>query len=132
MSQDEDLDPKVGIGVDIRTPELDMITLSGAGDFTARGIDGEVLRAEVSGAGGVGATGRVDSVEIVVSGAGDVRFRRLVAQEASVEVSGAGSVHVTATDSLTASVSGVGDVVYSGHPESVDKGVSGLGEVRPR
>ena len=61
-----------------------------------------------------------------------VRFQRLVAQEASVEVSGAGSVHVTATDSLTASVSGIGDVVYSGHPESVDKDVSGLGEVRPR
>jgi Putative auto-transporter adhesin, head GIN domain len=132
VSQEGDIDPDVGITVDIRTPELDTFTLSGAGDLTARGIDGEALRAEVSGAGGVEATGRVGSVEIVVSGAGDVRFQKLVAQEAGVEVSGAGSVHVAATDSLTASVSGVGDVVYSGHPERIDEDVSGLGEVRPR
>jgi hypothetical protein len=69
---------------------------------------------------------------VVVSGAGDVRLERLVAQEAEVEVSGAGSVHVHATDSLTASVSGVGDVVYSGRPEDVQEEVSGVGEVRPR
>ena len=95
-------------------------------------IDGEAFRVEVSGAGGVEATGRADSVEIVVSGAGDVRLQKLTAQEASVEVSGAGSVHVAAAHSLTASVSGVGDVVYSGNPERVKKDVSGVGEVRPR
>jgi hypothetical protein len=68
----------------------------------------------------------------VVSGAGDVRLDQLVAREAKVEVSGAGSVHVHATDSLTASVSGVGDVVYSGRPEDVQKDVSGVGDVRPQ
>lgn len=47
-------------------------------------------------------------------------------------MSGAGSVHVHASDSLTASVSGVGDVVYSGRPEDVTEDVSGVGEVRPR
>jgi hypothetical protein len=132
ISQDEDIDPKAGITVDTRTPALNMVTVSGVGGLTARGIDGEAFRVEVSGAGGVEATGEADNVEIVVSGAGDVRFQKLIAQEASVEVSGAGSVHVAATDSLTASVSGVGDVVYSGNPERVEKDVSGVGEVRPR
>jgi putative autotransporter adhesin-like protein len=132
VSHDEDLDPELGIAVDIRIPRLDMVELSGAGDLTAQGISGERFRAEVSGAGSVEADGRVRSVEVVVSGAGDVRLERLVAQEAKVEVSGAGSVHVHATDSLTASVSGVGDVVYSGRPEDVQEDVSGVGEVRPR
>lgn len=81
--------------------------------MTARGIRGERFRAEVS-------------------GAGDVRLERLAAQQAEVEVSGAGSVHVHASDFLTASVSGVGDVVYSGRPEQVKEDVSGVGEVRPR
>jgi hypothetical protein len=47
-------------------------------------------------------------------------------------VSGAGSVQVHASDSLTASVSGVGGVVYSGRPEDVKEDASGVGEVRPR
>lgn len=106
VSQDEDIDPYLGITVEIRIPRLDMAELSAAGDLTARGIRGERFRAEVSGAGSVEADGRVRSVEVVVSGAGDVRLERLVAQQAEVEVSGAGSVHVHASDSLTASVSG--------------------------
>jgi hypothetical protein len=76
ISQDEDIDPKAGITVDIRTPALNTVTVSGVGDLTARGIDGEAFRVEVSGAGGVEATGRADSVEIVVSGGGDVRFQK--------------------------------------------------------
>jgi Putative auto-transporter adhesin, head GIN domain len=132
VSQDEDLDPDLGITVDIRIPRLDMAELSGAGDLTARGIRGERFRVEVSGAGSVEADGRVRSVEVVVSGAGDVRLERLVAEQAEVEVSGAGSVDVHASDSMTASVSGVGDVVYSGRPEDLKEDVSGVGEVRPR
>lgn len=132
VSQDEDIDPDLGIAVEIRIPRLDMAELSGAGGLTARGIRGERYRAEVSGAGSVEADGRVRSVDVVVSGAGDVRLERLAAQQAEVEVSGAGSVHVHASDFLTASVSGVGDVVYSGRPEQVKEDVSGVGEVRPR
>lgn len=44
ISQDEDIDPKAGITVDIRTPALNTVTVSGVGDLTARGIDGEALR----------------------------------------------------------------------------------------
>jgi hypothetical protein len=132
VSQDKDLDPELGITVDIRIPRVDMVKLSGAGELTARGLRGGEFRAEVSGAGSVEADGRVRSVNVVVSGAGDVRLDQLVAREAKVEVSGAGSVHVYATESLTASVSGVGDVVYSGRPEDVQKDVSGVGDVRPQ
>jgi hypothetical protein len=51
----------------------------------------------------------------------------LVAREAVIEISGAGDVHVHATESLTASVSGAGDVIYTGDPEEVNKDVSGAG-----
>jgi len=44
ISQDEDIDPKAGITVDIRTPALNTVTVSGVGDLTARGIDGEAHR----------------------------------------------------------------------------------------
>jgi hypothetical protein len=38
VSQDEDVDPDLGITVEIRIPRLDMTELSGAGDLTAQGI----------------------------------------------------------------------------------------------
>ena len=80
VSQDEDIDPDLGITVEIRIPRLDMAELSGAGDLTARGIRGERFRAEVSGAGSVEADGRVRSVEVVVSPARCDRANDLLGQ----------------------------------------------------
>jgi hypothetical protein len=68
VSQDEDVDPDLGITVAIRIPRLDMTELSGAGDLTAQGIGGERFGAEDSGAESVEADGRVRGVEVVVSG----------------------------------------------------------------
>jgi len=94
------------------------------------GVSGSTFRTAVSGAGNVTATGEVDLVEVEVTGAGDVVLSELVAGDASVEISGAGDVHVYASDSLSASVSGAGDIVYSGDPQQVEKDVSGVGEIR--
>jgi Putative auto-transporter adhesin, head GIN domain len=133
ISQPDNLDlaPKVGIDVDITVPTLEGVEVSGSGDVSVDGIRGDVFQTEVSGAGNVHASGQVDRVEAVVSGAGDVRLVDLVAREAIVEISGAGDIHVHATESLTASVSGAGDVIYTGDPEEVNRDVSGAGEIRP-
>jgi hypothetical protein len=125
-----DLDPDIGINVKIAIPSLESIELSGAGDVRVTGVSGSTFRTVVSGAGNVTATGKVDRVEVEVTGAGDVVLSELVAGDANVEISGAGDVHVYASDSLSASVSGAGDIVYSGDPQQVEKDVSGVGEIR--
>ena len=131
IEEDADLDPEAGLTVDITMPALDQLELDGAGDATIEGVAGESLRIEVSGAGDVEASGEVDRVEVVISGAGDVQTDDLLAREAEVEISGAGSVHVRASESLHATVSGAGDVVYSGDPANVVSEVSGAGEITP-
>jgi hypothetical protein len=131
ISQETDLDPKVGLRVEITVPALEELAVAGAGDATAEGVSGGTFRIEVSGAGDVEASGDVDRVEVVVSGAGNVRIDELVAREAQVEVSGVGDVDVHATELLEASVSGAGQIVYSGNPARVDSDVSGAGEIRP-
>jgi hypothetical protein len=130
ISDDEDLAPKAGTTLQVSVPRLTAIGLSGAGNVTARGIKSDPFRAELSGAGGVRASGHVRRLEVDLSGAGDASLQRLVAKEATVDVSGVGDVHVFASDSLMADVSGVGDVVYSGEPRHVTKDVSGDGDVR--
>jgi hypothetical protein len=85
----------------------------------------------VSGEGDLQANGHVDWVEAEVSGAGDVDFTQLVARDAIVEISGADDIRVHATESLSASVSGAGDVTYTGDPSDVQTDVSGAGDVDP-
>jgi Putative auto-transporter adhesin, head GIN domain len=126
-----DLDPKVGIFVEITVPALLEVEVSGSGDVSVEELSGDVFRAEVSGAGNVEATGDVDRVEAEVSGAGDIQVASLVAREATAEVSGAGNIQVHATDSLDASVSGAGDITYTGDPPDLETDVSGAGEINP-
>jgi hypothetical protein len=128
---DVDLEPKAGLTVEITVPELESIELSGAGDVNVEDLSGGEFRVDVSGAGNVEATGEVDRVEADVSGAGALRLSELVAREASVDLSGAGDIHVHATESLTASLSGAGNIVYSGDPADVETDVSGVGQINP-
>jgi hypothetical protein len=125
-----DLHPKAGLMVEVTVRDLEAVEVSGAGDISIAGVRGDLFRIEVSGAGNVEAGGEVDRVEAEVSGVGDLRLGALVAREATVSVSGAGDVEVNATDSLSASVSGAGDIVYTGDPEDVETDVSGAGEIR--
>jgi hypothetical protein len=125
-----ELEPKVGINVDIAVPALEAVSVSGAGNVVVTNLRGARFRSEVSGAGQVEATGDVDRVEVEVSGAGDVRLGDLVARDATADVSGAGHVLIQATESLTASVSGAGDIVYIGNPAALKTDVSGNGEIR--
>jgi putative autotransporter adhesin-like protein len=101
----------------------------GAGNISVEGVERDIFRVEVSGAGDVEATGEVDRVEAEISGAGDVQLDGLTAQEARAEISGAGDIHVQATVSLDASVSGAGSIVNTGDPEDVQTDVSGAGAI---
>lgn len=126
-----DLEPKAGLTVEITVPEFESVDLSGAGDVNIEGLSVDEFRVDVSGAGDVEATGEVDRVEADVSGAGALRLEELVAREASVDLSGAGDIHVHATESLTASLSGAGNITYSGDPPDVETDVSGAGQINP-
>jgi Putative auto-transporter adhesin, head GIN domain len=126
-----DLKPKAGLTVEITLPDLEAVNVSGAGDVRVEGLRGDLFRVDVSGAGEVEAAGQVGRVEADLSGAASLRMGNLVAREVKVDLSGAGDIRVHATESLDASVSGAGRVVYSGDPPNVKTDVSGAGAVEP-
>lgn len=105
--------------------------ISGSGSARLDGLDTQEVRGEISGSGDLEATGKTDRVNISVPGSGDVRFDRLVARDAHVDISGSGDVRVWAVDSLSAGISGSGEVRYGGNPPRVSKDVSGSGEIKP-
>lgn len=136
------------IEVVVTTPDIERLSISGAGDvymddfageeFTfdlsgagalhADDIDFERLMVEMSGAGAAEVAGSVGKQTIVISGAGAYDARDLESDVASVDMSGAGSAVVWAKRTLEVSLSGAGSVEYYGSPK-VAQDVSGLGSV---
>ena len=71
-------------------------------------------------------------LEVSLAGAGLIDAEALRARSVRASCSGAGSISVYATESLDATVSGVGVVNYAGNPATVNRNVSGLGKVNKR
>ena len=66
---------------------------------------------------------------MTISGEGTALLRQLIARDASAALSGDGSIMLTATHSLTASISGTGTILYGGNPPHVTQSVTGSGTI---
>jgi hypothetical protein len=120
---------KSPMSVEIGVPELTSLTLNGSGNIVVTNVSTDRLDVSLPGSGTLTADGTATKLDLSVGGSGSVQFARLVAKDAHVGVSGSGAAFVTATRSLTASVSGTGAIIYTGNPQSVTKNVTGSGAV---
>ena len=146
------LDPSRGSeGIRIRVPVKDLVALqvsgaaevSGKGAFTFPqfGIEGSgagemdlelsstTLEVEVSGACEVTLRGTAGRLEIEGSGASELNAYGLQAREVEARLSGSADARVSVEESLSAQVSGAGDLHYRGNPEKLQSKASGAGSI---
>ncbi|MCD0469663.1 head GIN domain-containing protein [Flavobacterium sp. JAS] len=102
--------------------------LSGSGNFNLD-VDSNSLELNLSGSGNVRLKGTADNFTTKLSGSGDIDAAQLKSKNVDVNVSGSGNSSVNCNGSLTARVSGSGDIKYSGNPEKRDVKVSGSGNI---
>lgn len=102
--------------------------LTGSGNFNLA-IDSNTLELDLSGSGNVRLKGTADNFTTKLSGSGDIDAADLKSKNVNVNVSGSGNSRVNCNESLTARVSGSGDIKYSGNPEKRDVKVSGSGNI---
>jgi hypothetical protein len=102
--------------------------LSGSGNFDLS-IDSNSLELNLSGSGNVNLKGTADNFTTKLSGSGDIDAANLKSKNVEVNVSGSGNSKVNCNGSLTARVSGSGDIKYTGNPEKRDVKVSGSGNI---
>ncbi|QQL49879.1 head GIN domain-containing protein [Mucilaginibacter ginkgonis] len=105
-----------------------VLHVSGSGNATGRVEAGE-LQCSVSGSGDMKLEGKASNAAITVSGSGTYSARDLVTNNVAVRVSGSGDATVNANDKIDASVSGSGDVRYTGAAKNVSTSKSGSGSV---
>jgi hypothetical protein len=105
------------------------LRVSGSGDMFGR-VDAKNLESSISGSGDVKLAGRAENSAVSVSGSGDFEARGLVTVNTIVRVSGSGDASINASSSVSASVSGSGDVRYTGGAKSISSSKSGSGDVQ--
>jgi len=122
----------LGVKVKITVPSLQGVSVSGSGNIHAAGLKNGELEASVTGSGDVTLSGVVERLRARIVGSGDLRAGELDAKNVRVAVTGSGDAAVRATEQLDASVTGSGNVRYSGNPTQVGRNVTGSGDIAPR
>ncbi|MCB1183328.1 DUF2807 domain-containing protein [bacterium] len=123
------VDPDDDCRIAITARRLVAMGVSGAGEVRVHDFRGDEFAFKLSGAAELEMDGEVDRLVLQVSGAGDIDTRDLRAKHVKVRISGAGNANITATESLDAEVSGVGNIDYWGDPAEKHTRVSGLGDI---
>ena len=128
IKPDKPIKPETPIVINVTTPSLTHLVSRGAGNIELREIENEALSIEIEGAGNVDAEGKTRRLEVSANGAGQFDLTKLVAEEAIVALRGAGSASLHATETLKATIKGVGRIEYLGDPK-VEETTSGMGTI---
>ena len=122
---------KEPITVRISVPNLEALSVSGAGKIDIKGMNNESFEIDASGAPEIVVAGTTKVINIDSSGAADIDTHNLRASRAVVESKGAGKIDLDVADQLDVTVNGPASVVYRGDPV-VNKTINGPGRVERR
>lgn len=129
MDDDVSITSRNDIRLNVSMPDLVELSIRGAGNIFAQGINNDELRIDIKGAGDVEMIGKTNELDVRIKGAGDLDLRELIAQNAWISIKGAGDATLTVKGSLDASIKGVGDITYYGNPKNVSRSIHGIGDI---
>jgi len=115
--------------VEIAVPDLDGIEVNGAGTIAVDAFDYGKLDLRVTGAATVDLKGTASELSVNCTGGCKVLARGLAADAGRVSLTGSSRVEARVKDSLEASITGAGRLLYWGDPR-VSRRISGAGEMR--
>ena len=116
------------IKVTISLPNLEGLSVNGAGKFDIAGMNNDKFEIDANGATTIRVAGETKLLDIDSNGAGKIDAHRLRATRGVVEAKGVARVDVNVTEQLEVTVSGPSHVTYQGDPV-VNKTVHGPGSV---
>jgi hypothetical protein len=113
----------------IITPELVKITNEGISTIDLSGFEQlSTLTIQSQGIGNITATGSVFDLSLTLTGIGSYSGFDFIADQCEIDLEGIGSAEVTAKESLTGSLKGIGNLSYKGDAD-VQINDSGIGTV---
>jgi len=116
------------IRVRISVPNLEGLSVNGAGHIDVKGMKNEKFEIDSNGAPTITVSGTTRMVDIAANGAGKVDTQNLHATRAVVDARGVARVDLDVSDQLDVEISGPSSVSYKGNP-SVNKNIRGPGKL---
>lgn len=115
----------------ITVPNLEAISVDGAGKIQITGVSNDKLQISSNGAAAIAVAGTTKMIGVDTNGAAKIDTHNLRSAHAIVDSKGASKVDLGVCDKLDVNVSGVSHVTYRGDPV-VNKTVHGPGKVEKR
>ena len=115
----------------ISVPNLEGLSVNGAGKLDITQIKNERLEIDVNGAPSINVSGSTQLVDIDANGAAKIDTHNLRAAKAVVDSKGVSKVDLGVSDHLDVTVSGPSQVTYRGDPV-VNKTINGPGKIEKR
>lgn len=119
------------VKVKLSVPNLEGLSVSGAGKIEIKGMNNEKFQIDSNGAPAINVSGTTKLIQIHSNGAGKIDTHNLRASRGVVESNGVSRVDLYVADQLDVTVSGPSSVFYQGDPV-VNKNVRGPGKVEKR
>lgn len=105
------------------------ISQSGSGDFFGSKMNLFSTELRMSGSGDCRLSGSTDTFELTQSGSGDFSGRDFDVESAKIRKSSSGDARINVSKTLSISITGSGDLYYSGQPQFDRVTVTGSGDI---
>jgi len=115
----------------ISVPNLDGLSVNGAGHVDVKGINNDKFEVDMNGAPTIVVSGNTKVIDVGANGAGKVDAHNLHAERGVVDSRGVARIDVDVKSQLDVSVQGPSTVTYLGDPV-VNKSIQGTGKVERR
>ena len=115
----------------ISVPNLEGLSVSGAGKSEIKGMYNDKFEIDSSGAPVIIVSGTTKVIDVDTSGAAQIDTHNLRASRATVDSKGANKVELDVAEQLDVTISGPSSVLYKGDPV-VNKTINGPGKVERR
>lgn len=115
----------------VKMPALYKVSTSGNANINASGeFNTTQFEATTSGSGDIILpSGSVKYLTIKTTGSGNVNGLTFAAENIDITITGSGDVRVNATGNLKFSISGSGNVYYTGNPKNITSDITGSGKL---
>ena len=117
------------VAVRINLPRLQVLRLGGGHRASIEGFAGGESEIKIEGAAKIHASGHLDQLKVHLAGAGTANLSNLKSINTHVTVDGVGRVIVHTSETLDATMNGLGAIHYIGNPREVRTRMNGLGSI---
>lgn len=131
LKNDKNYSVSQPVTVKISVPNIDGLTVSGAGMIDVSGLKNDKFEIDSEGAPQIKVSGITKVVDIDTSGAAKIDTHNLHAAKGVVDSKGVSKIDVDVKDQLDVTISGPSVVTYEGDP-SINKTIHGPGKLERR